>query len=165
MSDFEYFLSELKSQENNYKKKFPLDYFYRKIKRKIKKIKDYFLYDFKRGILNLIKWFPIVWSDRDFDYYYIYKVLYFKINDIKEHIKTHGIHVNFSRDVKNMEIVLDLIKRLMDDEYLDSKTKNKFNELRGINPKMAYDYESEVKKQYKDLLYKILRKHLEHWWD
>ena len=35
--------------------------------------------DFIEGIKNLIKWFPIIWKDRNWDHSYIYEILKFKL--------------------------------------------------------------------------------------
>ncbi len=42
------------------------------------KINNFFR-SIKYGIKNLITWFPIIWKDRDWDHWYLYKILRFKL--------------------------------------------------------------------------------------
>lgn len=41
------------------------------------RIKDKY-YSIKNGIWNIIRWFPVIWEDRDWDDYYIFALLYHK---------------------------------------------------------------------------------------
>jgi len=82
----------------------------------IKNIKDWFKYNqFSQGIQNLIRWFPIIWNDRNFDYSYLLtllsKKLEFKIELFKES-KWNNIS-----NVRNMKWCVDLIERLNNDYY------------------------------------------------
>jgi hypothetical protein len=49
----------------------------------LRKIKA-FRYQTTEGIRNLIKWFPIVWKDRDFDSSYIMEILLFKMKNTRD---------------------------------------------------------------------------------
>ena len=51
------------------------------------KLRSYY-YQLRYGISNLIKWFPIVWRDRDFDSAYIMEILLFKM---REFLWTDGL--------------------------------------------------------------------------
>lgn len=42
--------------------------------------------DFRRGVLNLFTWLPIVWKDRNWDSHYILDVLKFKIKNTRDYI-------------------------------------------------------------------------------
>lgn len=43
-------------------------------------------YETKQGIKNIIKWFPVIWKDRDYDHDYIYSVLLFKLKKQRDYI-------------------------------------------------------------------------------
>ncbi len=73
--------------------------------------------EFKRGILNLYHWFPIIWKDRDWDYRYIYDLLRFKIDKQSEFIKKRHNHTRALQDASRMKIVTKLMKLVEDEEY------------------------------------------------
>lgn len=69
------------------------------------------------GIKNLIKWFPVIWRDRDWDTYYIFDVLKFKIAQQSKYIGYHDRHVSAKRDSEIMMTVVKLIERVQDETY------------------------------------------------
>ena len=42
--------------------------------------------DLYQGIKNLVRWFPIIWRDRDWDDHYIFEVLKFKLKNQSKYI-------------------------------------------------------------------------------
>ena len=38
------------------------------------KVREWY-YDFTEGIRNIIRWYPTIWNDRDWDQCFIYEVL------------------------------------------------------------------------------------------
>lgn len=78
---------------------------------------------FFRGIKNLIKWFPVIWKDRDWDDHYIFEVLKFKLNKQADYIGGRGNHLNAKRDAEIMRLVNKLIELHQDEfyamEYMD----------------------------------------------
>lgn len=92
----------------------------------------YYHKDLYYGVRNLIKWFPVIWKDRDWDSSHIYKVLQFKLEQQAYGIRSRDIHVGADR---NAEIML-MCARLCwlqcegeyENEYLDYlKKDHKFN--------------------------------------
>jgi hypothetical protein len=83
----------------------------------------YYHRDFKNGIKNLWKWFPVIWKDRDWDDHYIFEVLKFKLNKQADYIGGRGNHVSAKRDAEIMRLVTKLIKLQQDEfygmEYMD----------------------------------------------
>jgi hypothetical protein len=77
-------------------------------------------YYFKYGVQNLIKWFYIIWNDRDWDNHYIYEVLKFKLIKQAKYIGNHNIHTRAKRDAEIMNLCVKLIQRCQD-EYYDSE--------------------------------------------
>jgi len=76
-------------------------------------------YNITYGVKNLWKWLPIVWKDRDWDHYYLYKLLNFKFKNMEY------LHRNYSH-IKNGDIIADqlkvvklLTKRLIEDNYIE----------------------------------------------
>lgn len=60
-------------------------------------IKDSF-WSFIEGIQNLIRWFPVIWKDRDFDDYYLYAILEKKLKTMGDLQHKYGHTVN-SEDI------------------------------------------------------------------
>lgn len=80
------------------------------------KIETYY-YNWKNGIKNIIKWFPIIIKDRNWDYYYTYNLLRFKFENQAKYLKDTNICVSDERNVEILETCIRLIDKLKDDEY------------------------------------------------
>jgi hypothetical protein len=87
------------------------------------KIKDFFR-NIKLGIPNLIKWFPIIWKDRDWDHQYIYEVFRHKLHLTEQFIRSHGVHTNNIADADKIKVCVNLLDRLIKDEYHESAFKH-----------------------------------------
>ena len=72
---------------------------------------------FFKGINNLIRWFPIIWKDRDWDDHFIFEILKFKLKNQAEYISYHNRHTRAKRDTEIMMLCVRLIGRLQDDYY------------------------------------------------
>lgn len=108
---------------------------------------------FVYGIKNLIKWFSIIWNDKDFDYYYLLNILEFKLKNMEEFFNSDNTFtVNAKKYAKQMMIVKNLIKRIKNENYCELNN---------------YDYEKNKYMVNQDLEYLglMLRKHLKSWWD
>lgn len=83
------------------------------------KLKDirYYPSEFIIGVKNLIKWFPIVWKDRDWDYHYIFEVLKFKIKKQAKYIDKKNRFEDSKRKVEIMNVVTKLIQFEQDEMY------------------------------------------------
>jgi hypothetical protein len=142
------------------------------------------------GLRNLWKWLPIIWHDRDWDYNYLLKIMYFKISEME---KDFIASENFSKkDLLRVKMARLLLKRLVDDNYYELAYKfheQKWGEIKlkienshlSTYYKKVVTFEDNVqaRKEAKyctmreiylgnqDLrqLSEILGKHLAHWWD
>lgn len=155
--------------------------------------------DFKRGIKNLIIWFPAVWRDRQWDHQYIYMMMRAKLNFQEQYIRKYGIHINNIEDANKIKVCVNLLDRLIKDEYHETAFKNhekKWGQMQ-LNFKDTKDYpdmqeavithpyvktnedkknerkdfrrscnhETDLREQDLDLLFKMMRKHIQGWWD
>ena len=92
----------------------------------IKKIKlwwdfegRYYHKDFIRGIKNLIKWFPVIWKDRDWDYYNTLSILKFKLQQQSRYIESAKMFIGWGCVVRDMNLAVKLIDIISDDKYSD----------------------------------------------
>lgn len=73
--------------------------------------------DIKTGIKNIIRWFPFVWNDRDWDYSHLLKAMKKKLKFMAEqHSKTQR-YVGWENNVKWMKIAEELCQRAIDESY------------------------------------------------
>jgi hypothetical protein len=72
---------------------------------------------FFRNIHNLIRWFPIIWKDRDWDHHFIFEILKFKLKNQAEYISKRGNHLSAKRDAEIMMTCIRLIEKIQDEYY------------------------------------------------
>lgn len=77
----------------------------------------YFHREVWQGIKNIFKWLPIVWKDRDWDHYYIYKALQFKLKNTANYIEKRDRYVGNERDVQRLRTCVKLIENILEDVY------------------------------------------------
>ena len=82
--------------------------------------------EFIQGIKNLIKWFPVIWKNRDWDHTFIYDILMFKLEQQAKYIGGKDRHMNAKRDAEIMLLCTKLID-LSSNEFYDMEYMN-YNE-------------------------------------
>ena len=153
-----------------------------------------FFRNIKIGITNLITYAPIIYNDRDWDHHYFFLLLDKKLNRMYKELSTQQhahIHPNYLKSLKTCSI---LVKRIVEDDYIDDVAQKKLDELYGsydfvkdndigfsvltrskeLTEKEEKQYRREVrelsqrernrKKQDIDMLFKLLNKHVEGYW-
>jgi hypothetical protein len=80
----------------------------------------YYHKDLYKGIKNLIKWFPVIWRDRDWDHRYIFDILEHKLKSQAKYIGKYGNHLSAERDAEIMLTCVRLMG-LVGDEYYQSE--------------------------------------------
>lgn len=106
----------------------------------------YPLHGFCESLKSVVKWFLVVWKDRDWDYGFIMSTLQFKLENTAKYIADHKRYVGYDRDVEKMRTCSRLIDKTRDErygcEYQDYyKEDGKFVPIEGSK---SYRYESEV---------------------
>ena len=77
----------------------------------------YYHKDFISGVKNLYKWLPIIWKDRDWDHFYIYQIIEFKLRGQAKYIGTKDRHTRAKEDARDMLICANLIAKIKDGYY------------------------------------------------
>ena len=113
----------------------------------------------KYGVKNLYKWFWVIWNDRDWDHYYIFQVLKFKLEKQANHLAENGFHNNAQRDAELMMTCVRLIDKLQNEYYYDELCKS------GVRSSEAVKNVIAKHKKAKRLLFKIMNDRIEEWWD
>jgi len=130
------------------------------------KLYRWFLWDAKHvhktvwaGIKNLWKWFPIIWKDRDWDYYYIFQVLKFKLEKQSKHLGERNRHESSKRDAELMMTCVRLINKLQNEDYYQE-----YYDSKPMNNEMMHKCQAQHNKA-KRLLFHILNERINSWWD
>lgn len=157
---------------------------------RIKELKSK-VFSVKEGVSNLIKWFPVIWNDRDFDQYYIYKILAIKLEHMEYFFKNDAWSTKADKEAHRIMIAKNLAKRLSNESYLTNATieydklygdKELFDSEPTENPKLsrlvnigtkhqnkmfdrACKHSEYMKQQDKDMLFDLIKKNIDAWWD
>jgi hypothetical protein len=86
---------------------------------------------FSTGIRNLIKWFPIIWKDRDYDKSFILDVLLFKMKNTRDFIRDYGYVEDSEREkiVRTISECIDLLDKVHNEfESYDEPEIRRFSE-------------------------------------
>ena len=106
----------------------------------------YIYYKFYTRIKNLIIYFPIIWNDRNYDYYFIYKLLHYKLKLMRDSIKKVDKYSNSRRDVELLNTIIKLIDLQISDHY-----DNEFREYFELIDDNSEEYFKKHKLAYKKI--------------
>lgn len=67
--------------------------------------------DTPRNVLRILAWIPILWRDRDWDSCYLYLIMAFKLERMRERFKYEDRHLSTPKDVKDMDICIEILRR------------------------------------------------------
>jgi len=155
-------------------------------------IKDQFR-NIKYGVKNLAIWLPVIWKDRWWDSHFIYPIIHKKLSLVEKATRKYGIHVHAEKDADKIRKCVLLLERIMSDEYMKiafkrhderwGETTMEFTEKDGVvfrhekvidekdevaqlkDFKAAMEHEEMLRKQDIELLFKLMNKHIQTWWD
>lgn len=108
---------------------------------------------FIRRIIHVIKWLPIIWNDSEWDSYYIFKILRFKLYNMGKHFHNNGHCINHKEVAHEMKTCIHLLDRIMEDGYdleafdLIEKKWGKINNIWEYRDKytlLKYSYRDKV---------------------
>lgn len=79
-------------------------------------------YWFKRKIWqirNIVKWFPIIWNQYDFDYRYAIDVFKFQLQKTSNYLNSDNAHTVTAKDnAKRLQIIIDLMDKVYEEDYV-----------------------------------------------
>jgi len=120
----------------------------------IRRFKDA-IRQFSIGVSNIIKWIPVLYKDRDWDFYFVYNILQKKLEFTEKAIRNSSLE-NGGMYANKIRTAIKLIEIVRDEKYVDevlmeddwSKIKN------------AISKQNKAKK----LLFNYLHHYIEQWW-
>lgn len=77
----------------------------------------YYHTDFKDGVKNLIRWFPTIWKDRDWDTHYIWVLMMEKLKNQSNYIGKKDRHTSAKRDAEIMMTCVRLMEKIKEEYY------------------------------------------------
>lgn len=75
--------------------------------------------DIKQGFRNLIRWFPIIWEDRDWDQDYIFALLETKLRHVADRAERVQMVEGWEDDVRRQRRCIELIRRIRNETASD----------------------------------------------
>lgn len=90
-------------------------------------------YSFKEGVKSLIRWAPIIWKLRNWDYVYLLIVMKHQLIFMERNIRRNGFHVNYEQDCDNMKKAIQMLEILAQEDNLETRkadSKKCFNFIR-----------------------------------
>jgi hypothetical protein len=95
-------------------------------------LKNYFS-NFKAGIKNLIKWFPTIWNDRDWDRSFITEILIRKLEFTRDyHLSDKAYSTETSEIAEEIQEAIDKLHMTSDSwEFYDNPAFEEFQEKWG----------------------------------
>lgn len=138
------------------------------------------LRNIKFFILNIYHHRKGLWRSRPWDYSGTYLLIRDNLKYLSDSIEIHGNLLHKDRHVKHMRVCINLIDRLVKDNYhkenyglipidtdgelqwftIDCKPKHDLPRGKNLT-KLSIS----LQKQDRELLFKLLNKHIETWWD
>jgi hypothetical protein len=113
---------------------------------------------FIQGIKNLIKWFPYIWKDRDYDYTYTLELLKRKLLFQAISTRRNSNHSSAIDDANLMEECAILLHAVQREVYIDEVISS--NETTEERMKEAIELHNEARIK----AFAILSENIEHWW-
>lgn len=90
---------------------------FRKIKLWWKFEAQYYHKDFVQGVKNLLKWFPTIWKDRDWDDSFIFDIIIQKLKNQSDYIGKKDRHISAKRDAEVMMTCSRLLEKVKSEDY------------------------------------------------
>jgi len=148
--------------------------------------------DIRIGVSNLIKWFPIIWKDKDWDQTFFFRMIQFKLKNMEKYFR-HGNFIGTEKQADKIDMCVSLLNRIIEEKYHDLAyvtydkkwgasdfliKEDGFLEIKYENVETTDD-EIERSKDFKncsskeeylieqdlEFLFKIIRNNVRFWWD
>jgi hypothetical protein len=122
---------------------------------------------FFSGVKNVFRWMPTIYKDKDFDDYFITKLLQKKIENQREFLVKNNSHYNIDTDNFWMTVVLNLIEREHEEyygmEYIDYLDEQLMfspigNDLFEMNSQVSSERLSEYLEKYPSSTRKVAKR-------
>lgn len=139
---------------------------------------------------NLWRWFPIIWNDQDWDFHFTFEILKFKLTNVANRLESNNRYEGVERDVERIRLCIKLIDLVQTDHYqmqayefsTDSNIEayldsHKSTTIKVLTNKKHRVYPNDNRnavamnvgiykhQQAKKILFSILERYIEYWWE
>ena len=108
------------------------------------------------GVRNIIKWIPVLYKDRDWDFYFIYNILQKKLEFTEEAMRNSSLY-DGKLYANKIKTAIRLIEVVRDEKYFDEMLMN--DDWEDLKKAMAKQDKA------KKLLFNYLHHNIEKWWN
>jgi len=149
----------------------------------------YSIKQFFRNIKNIIRWIPVLWSDRDWDHGFIYILLHKKLEHMEEFFRSDKSYTSDATEVaEEIKAAKELAYRLFKNNYLNEALidfENKYGEnaiftvANFEDGKLTWTVDDEKMEMFrkacrdsdinyetdKEKLFDLMKEKVNGWWD
>jgi hypothetical protein len=122
-----------------------------------------FYYKITDGIRMIFKWMPTIFYVRPWDSCFIYLLLDKQLEMMERELRKN-IHVGDLKQAKQVQICKNHCKRLYDEDYFKFIDPDDKWLTEKYNVRKYFEQEKYLKEQDKEMLFGIMRKHIDGWW-
>ena len=122
---------------------------------------------FQTGIKNILRWFPIIWKDRNYDHAFIeymllhkLQMMYDRFNDPNETYVNWGT-IHAKKALKALRICITILQRRKNEFYIFHLWNEKEDDL---TDEVMIRIDMTERRDWK-LLHKLMEQYMEYWWD
>lgn len=117
----------------------------------------------KYGVRNLIKWLPIIWKDRDWDEYFLLRMMEKKFKNMSEYHGKYGITDKAQLYKEQLARASQLTRQINGEtDYYEEQTKALYEKGKIME---AAQLENELYKKDLEELTTLIKENLNKWWD
>lgn len=137
---------------------------------------------FFRSLGNLIKYFPIIWRDRDWDHFYFYLLMKKKLEGMRDYQKYKGHAINSLYTAERINLAITLLDKIIEDDFKDDEfwkdvkynwislddeysTLNRISKHTDEEILEQINKEHKLKRKYIKTFFSVLEKRIETFWD
>lgn len=114
------------------------------------------------SIKNLLRWFPVIFKDRDWDHTFILRILYYKIKFIRLRYERNKMFVGQDIEIKWLKMCEYLLKYIIDNKgWEDIESIKKWPQQINISHHKCDLRQEKAEK----LFWKIISWRSNYWWD
>lgn len=131
--------------------------------------------DMTCGVRNVVKWFPIIWFDQDYDHLYLTTLLEFKLRNMSKRFNSPACPISDGKKLaKQTLMAAELCKRMQDDiNYVPEDGAPELGPWIRFSEDKVYAKDEKEHRSYWDymrrqdlqMLGRVLEKHMLGWWD
>jgi hypothetical protein len=125
------------------------------------------------SIKNLLRWFPVIFKDRDFDHTFILRILYFKIKQIRIRYESKEMFVGQENEIKWLRKCEYLSNYVIKSKSWEDIEENKYLNIKNIESIKKWPQVINIshhkcdlrEEKVEKLFWKIISWRNNYWWD